>query len=57
MTPDAHPTLLQRAEKLELDAQVEHVKQNHVYAQDLAREAHHLRMEHQQEQAAKEKTP
>ena len=50
----ADPTLLQRAERLELDAQIEHRKQNHVYAQDLAREAHHLRMEHQRDQTAKD---
>lgn len=49
MTPDPKPTKLERAAALEEDAQIEHAKHNHVYASDLAREAHHLRMEHQQE--------
>lgn len=42
------PTL-KLAEQLDLDAAVEHKKQNHVYANELARRAHHLRMEHQLE--------
>lgn len=46
MTPDPHKSKLERAEELEIDAQVEHSKQNHVYADELARSAHHLRMEH-----------
>ncbi len=46
MTPTPRKTKLERAEELDIDAQVEHSKQNHVYADELARSAHHLRMEH-----------
>lgn len=46
MTPEPHKSKLERADELDVDAQVEHRKQNHVYADELARSAHHLRMEH-----------
>jgi hypothetical protein len=46
MISPPHKSKLERAEELEIDAQVEHSRQNHVYADELARSAHHLRMEH-----------
>lgn len=59
MTPDPQVelSLLERAERLDIDAQVEHLKQNYAYAQGLAREAHHLRMQYQQGRIAKDKPP
>ena len=55
MAPDPPPGPLQCAQALEVDAQIEHDKHNHVFAQELARRAHHLRMQHQQDQTAKDK--
>jgi hypothetical protein len=49
MTPTPDKTKLERAEKLAADADVEHEKGNHVFADEIARSAHHLRMEVQQE--------
>lgn len=49
MTPDPHPTLAERAEELEVAAKIAHENGNHVFAQELAQHAHHLRMQEQQD--------
>ena len=49
MTPDTHPTLAERAEELEVAAKIAHDHGNHVFAQELTRSAHHLRMQEQQD--------
>jgi hypothetical protein len=49
MMPTQHKTLLERAEDLDVAAKIAHENQDHVFAQQLAQHAHHLRMEHQQE--------
>ena len=45
MTPDPHPTLLERAEELETAAKFAQGKGDYVFAEYLAREAHTLRMQ------------
>lgn len=55
MTPDPHPTLAERAEELEVAAKIAHDHGNHVFAQELTRSAHHLRMQEQQD--SKEQKP
>lgn len=49
MTPDPHPTLLERAEEMEAAAQKAFALQDLVFADEGTRYAHHLRMQHQQE--------
>ena len=50
MTPSPHPTPSERAEELEVAAKIAHDHGNHVFADELARKAHHLRMQEIQEQ-------
>lgn len=50
MTPDPHPTLLERAEEMEAAAHKANALQDLVFAKALADHAHSLRMQHQQEQ-------
>lgn len=47
MTPDPHPTNLERAAELDVAAKIAYDKQDYVFAQELAQHAHLLRMEHQ----------
>lgn len=49
MTPAPHKTKLERAEELDVAAKIAHENSDHVFADELARHAHHLRMEDQQE--------
>lgn len=49
MTPDPHPTPSERAEELEVAAKIAHEHSNPVFADELARKAHHLRMQEQQD--------
>ena len=50
MTPDPHPTLAEQADELEVAAKIAHEHSNPVFADELARKAHHLRMQEIQEQ-------
>lgn len=45
MTPDPHPTNLERAAELDVAAKIAYDKQDYVFAQELAQHAHLLRME------------
>ena len=50
MTPDPHPTLLERADEMEAASHKEFAKQDLVFAKQLADYAHNLRMQHEQDQ-------
>ena len=50
MTPDPHPTLAEQADELEVAAKIAHEHSNPVFADELARKAHNLRMQAEQEQ-------
>ena len=50
MTPDPHPTPAEQVAELEVAAKIAHENGNHVFAQELAQHAHHLRMQALQEQ-------
>ena len=50
MTPAPHPTPSERAEELEVAAKIVHDHGNPVFTDELARKAHHLRMQAEQEQ-------
>ena len=50
MTPAPHPTPEEQAAELEVAAKIAHDHGNHVFADELARKAHHLRMQEIQEQ-------
>lgn len=50
MTTDPHPTVAERADELETAAKIAHENGNHVFAQELAQHAHHLRMQEKQDQ-------
>lgn len=50
MTPDPHPTLLERAEEMENAAHKAYALHDFVFAKQLADYAHNLRMQHEQEQ-------
>jgi len=45
MTPDPHPTPLERAAELDVAAKIAYDKQDYVFAQELAQHAHLLRMQ------------
>lgn len=45
MTPEPHPTPLERAEALDVAAKIAYDKQDYVFAQELAQHAHLLRMQ------------
>ena len=49
MTPDPHKTKLERAEEFDIAAKIAHENGNPVFADELARKAHHLRMQEQQD--------
>lgn len=49
MTPDPHKCKLARAEELEVAAKIAHENNDHVFAAELSRHAHHLRMDHERE--------
>jgi len=49
MTPAPHKSKLERADELDVAAKIAHENSDHVFADELARHAHHLRMEDQQE--------
>ena len=49
MTPDPHPTKLERAAELEIAAKISYHKGDLVFAKEQADFAHHLRMQHEQE--------
>ena len=55
MTPDPHPTPAEQAAELEVAAKIAHEHSNPVFADELARKAHHLRMQEQQD--SKEQKP
>ena len=55
MTPDPHPTPEEQAAELEVAAKIVHDHGNHVFADELARKAHHLRMQEQHD--SKEQKP
>ena len=50
MTPNPHPTLLERADEMEVASHKEFAKQDLVFAKQLADYAHNLRMQHEQDQ-------
>ena len=50
MTPDPHPTLLERADEMEAASHKEFAKQDLVFAKQLADYAHNLRMQALQDQ-------
>lgn len=45
MTPDPHPTVAEQAAELEVAAKIAQEHSNPVFAEELARKAHHLRMQ------------
>lgn len=55
MTPSPAKTPVELAEEFEVAAKIAHENANHVFAQELAQHAHHLRMQEQQD--LKEKKP
>lgn len=52
MNPTPEKTPLERAEELEVAAKIAHENQDHVFAQQLAMHAFHLRAQAQQEMEA-----
>lgn len=50
MTPDPHPTLIERAEEMEAAAHKAYALQDFVFAKQLADHAYLLRMQDKQEQ-------
>lgn len=49
MTPAPHPTPSEQADELEVAAKIAHEHSNPVFADELARKAHRLRMQEQQD--------
>lgn len=49
MQPTPEKTKLERAEELDVAAKIAHENQDHVFAAECCRHAHHLRMQHLQE--------
>ena len=49
MTPEPHPTKLERAEELEIAAKISYNKGDVVFAKEQSDYAHYLRMQYEQE--------
>ena len=49
MTPDPKPTLIERADELDVAARIAYDKQDYVFAKQLADHAHLLRMQEKRE--------
>jgi hypothetical protein len=49
VTPDPQPTLLERADELDVAARIAYDKHDYVFAKQLADHAHLLRMQEKQE--------